>query len=172
MPVRGLGSGGAKASLPEREGQCCWPAQGLACFGLCHALNGALDGVCWYVFEVCDVMSGQGLMSARLVSGLSLWEAVGPTAYWRREWCSPKKQRQTDKQTDMATMLRYHFRAEEKSQGPLCCAAELKRAGELCWPPGPPVQRAPMVGCLTVASGMAVQWRAYQSVDASAAGQP
>ena len=29
-----------------------------------------------------------------------------------------------------------------------------------------------MVGCLTVASGMAVQWRAYQSVDANVAGQP
>ena len=72
----------------------------------------------------------------------------------------------------MATTLRYHVRAEEKSQGPLCCAAELKRAGELGWPPGPPVQRAPMVGCLTGASGVAVQWRAYQSVEASVAGQP
>ena len=71
----------------------------------------------------------------------------------------------------MATMLRYHVRAEEKSQGPLCCAAELKRAGELCWPPGPPVQRAPMVVCLLVASGMAVQWRAHQFVEASVDGQ-
>ena len=72
----------------------------------------------------------------------------------------------------MATMLRCHARAEEKSQGPLCCAAELKRAGELGWPPGPPVQRAPKVGCLTGASGVAVQWRAHQIVDASVAGQP
>ena len=29
-----------------------------------------------------------------------------------------------------------------------------------------------MVGCLSAASGMAVQWRAHQSVDASVAGQP
>ena len=72
----------------------------------------------------------------------------------------------------MATMLRYHVKAEEKSQGPLCCAAEPKRAGKLCWPPGPPVQRAPMVGCLTGASGEAEHWRAHQSVEASVAGQP
>ena len=63
-------------------------------------------------------------------------------------------------------------RAEVKSQEPLCCAAELKRAGELSWPPGPPVQRAPMVVCLLGASGMAVQWRAHQIVEASVAGQP
>ena len=29
-----------------------------------------------------------------------------------------------------------------------------------------------MVGCLIVASGMVVQWQAYQSVEASVAGQP
>ena len=63
-------------------------------------------------------------------------------------------------------------RAGVKSQGPLCRAAELKRAGGLSWPPGPPVQRAPMVVCLLGASGMAVQWRAHQIVEASVAGQP
>ena len=72
----------------------------------------------------------------------------------------------------MATNHRQQFKAKVKSREPLCRAAELKRAGELGWPPGPPVQRAPKVGCLTGASGVAVQWRAHQSVEASVAGQP
>ena len=74
--------------------------------------------------------------------------------------------------SSMLDDARPDFKAEVESQEPLCCAAELKRAGELGWPPGPPVQRAPKVGCLTGASGVAVQRRAYQSVEASAAGQP
>ena len=55
---------------------------------------------------------------------------------------------------------------------PSAAQLSLKRAGELGWPPGPPVQRAPTVGCLTGASGEAEHWRAHQSVEASVAGQP